>query len=293
MSEGDFSPEIPLPSATEKQPLSSTVRLGGKTAASSEHPHYNEDSLFHSEEFQMAGVFDGVGGEAGGKAAAIIAQDTIAERLKRIDPTAPPEGVKAVVISALIEANEKILEGPVKRGQTTASAIKLWLGPQGERKAIITNLGDSRIYKMGADGFLRQITEDDNLTQQAAKKGKITPEQARKIDQCTDLGELTREERDRFERRNEITQALGVWGLTRQTVEERTRIVDLRPGEKLLLCTDGVHDNLTDQEIAERLSSKLEPHKKAANLVGVAKHRSQQGMVRSKLDDITAIVIEV
>ena len=86
------------------------------------------------------------------------------------------------------------------------------------------------------------------------------------------------------ERRNKITCAVGWTDFPRI----QTCSLALLPGDRILLCTDGVHDNLTDQEIEEVLRGTDEAS--AQRLVSTAYHRSQQTHFRAKQDDISAIV---
>lgn len=96
---------------------------------------------------------------------------------------------------------------------------------------------------------------------------------------------LSPADQEHFARRNKITCAVG-W---KDFPRIQTRSLALIPGDHLVLCTDGVHDNLTDQEIEEVVQESHE--RRAQGLVSAAYHRSQQMHFRAKHDDMSAIVV--
>jgi protein phosphatase len=173
---------------------------------------------------------------------------------------------------------------------TTASIVKLWEGPQGERKAVIANVGDSRVYIYRA-GYLEQSTLDDNVVTQEIGSGQDKQEVRNlqhKLNNVADPETLDAEEHELFENRNKITHYLGVPG-----VKPRIYAIDIQKGDKLVLTSDGIHDNLRDDEIAQIVG--LSPDNKTAveTLTRASLARSQEEHPRAKADDMSAIVVEI
>jgi serine/threonine protein phosphatase PrpC len=110
-----------------------------------------------------------------------------------------------------------------------ASVAVLWLL---EESAFVAHVGDCRVYRM-RNGRLDQLTEDHSLLNDYIKMNKLTPEEI-----------------ESFPHKNVITRALGL----QETVQVDVLREKVSLGDLYLLCTDGLHDNLTDKEIAEILS---------------------------------------
>jgi serine/threonine protein phosphatase PrpC len=114
----------------------------------------------------------------------------------------------------------------------------------------------------------------------------MTREEALRIKQAERASDLLPGDQTHFARRNEITCAVGWTDFS----HIQTRSLALVPGDRILFCTDGIHDNLTDQEIEEVLQGS--DGTDAQRLVSAAYHRSQQTHLRAKQDDISAIVAQ-
>ena len=120
----------------------------------------------------------------------------------------------------------------------------------------------------------------------ALRKGWATEEDLLRIEQATSSTNLSAEDLKHFDRRNKITCALG-W---EEFQVAHTSSIDLISDDRILLCTDGIHDNLTDNEI-EELLRKGPVAASAQQLVQSACQRSQEQQRRSKPDDMSAIVV--
>ena len=174
-------------------------------------------------------VCDGMGGAAGGKLASTIAVDTYLRELKAIlTPEMTPEQLREASSYAVSLANRAIREEAARSescknmGTTLVAAVSC-----GDHVVVVSNVGDSRAYRITADGITR-ITKDHSLVEGMVDRGDITEEEAR-----------------RHPNRNLITRALG---------PDANPICDgyitpLLPGEAILLCTDGLVDTVTDQEM--------------------------------------------
>lgn len=270
-----------------------------------EKPNDNEDSYFVeslANGVVIAGVFDGMGGHAGGRDASNIAKDEVNKKLKEFFNTTRSENLSQedianAVIDALIKANQAVIEkrdsmrqnGIIRNDEsigTTASVVCIYTDRYGKRHAIIGNVGDSRVYKRLTDGTLKQVTLDDSETTAGMDKQQAIRIQEQ-LSQVSDESQLERELKFHFNNRNRIANYVG-----REHFSYRILPIPLEEGEELLLCTDGVHDNLTDSEIARQWKGS----NPAKNILDAAHRRSKEGKekhIRSKPDDITAIVIRL
>lgn len=274
------------------------IKINAKSIASEQHSDRNEDALFQIPEKQAFGVFDGMGGHAAGDVASRIARDHVERGLKELPEGLSLEQTQHSLSSILKEAHENILQqaraNPALKGMgTTASVVKVWEGPQGERKAVIGNVGDSRVYVRHANGALEQVTFDDNAIRQMMARQAISLTEALalqgKLNNATDLSKLTPQEKSLFEDRNSIAQALG-----HANVSPRMHVVDLRVGDKIIVTSDGVHDNLTDTEISKILAQSPDNQNAVESLTEAARRRSRDtAHPRHKTDDMSAVIAEV
>ena len=173
-------------------------------------------------------VCDGMGGAAGGRLASRIAVDTfMLEMQKVLRQDMTPEQLREASSYAVTLANRAIRDAAEASvdcrgmGTTLVSAVSYDGG------AVISNVGDSRAYRITADGIAR-ITKDHSLVERMVDRGDITAEEAR-----------------HHPNRNLITRALG----PDMSALSDEYICPLRPGEFLLLCSDGLVDTVTDQEM--------------------------------------------
>ncbi len=173
-------------------------------------------------------VCDGMGGAAGGQLASRIAVDTFsAEMEKRLSPEAKPDRLREVSVVAVALANRAVRaaartsEEYHNMGTTLVSAVSFDGG------VVIANVGDSRAYHINKER-IHQVTRDHSLVEHMLERGDITAEEAR-----------------RHPNRNLITRALG----PDVDPECDCYTCQLLPGEFLLLCTDGLVNTVTDEEI--------------------------------------------
>jgi protein phosphatase len=161
--------------------------------------------------------------------------------------------------------------------------------PQSYRMSY-AHIGDSRIYlsRQGKQE-LQRLTDDDGFLALKLQEGLIDPEDVMRIDQATTYDELNDLEQYCFDNRNAITQALG----SRKPLEIHVNTIDVQPGDRILLCSDGIHDNLTDKELAPLVqqSGRTTAAKKIVQrAVDCANSESLTNM-RAKCDDMSAVVI--
>ena len=173
-------------------------------------------------------VCDGMGGHAAGEIAARVAAQAIKECLVSEGPKVTQHPVESLK-HAVLGANQAVLDEagakPEERGMGTTCTAAIML----PSRLVIGQVGDSRAY-LFRDGELHALTHDQSLVSQMMDQGLLDAEQAR-----------------RSPYRNVLLQALG--GHTR--LEPVVTEVGVRAGDRLLLCSDGLHGPVTDARISE------------------------------------------
>lgn len=173
-------------------------------------------------------VCDGMGGVNGGRIAAHIATDTMQQYFARQMCSLQPGGEKSFIMRGFDITNravyEKATSDPEMMGMGTTGVCAYASGGL----AHVVHAGDSRAY-LFHEGALRQITRDHSMVQQLVDSGKITREQAAQ-----------------HPKKNLITRALGV---SANIVPEYNRC-EIEVGDILLLCSDGLTNMISDEEIA-------------------------------------------
>ncbi len=182
----------------------------------------NEDTVGADEALSVWVVADGMGGHAAGEVASRIAKDTFIEEMRKgVDPVQSTLNAHAA-IAASAEAQE------AQQGMgSTMVALKI-----DDAHADLVWVGDSRCY-LWRQGELSVATHDHSYVQMLIDQGHLTDETARD-----------------HPKRNMVTQVLGLG-----EPEPDTARVPLQTGDWLVLCSDGLNDELTDAEIAEELVS--------------------------------------
>ena len=217
--------------------------------------------LLNSRElYQYYAVCDGMGGESAGEVAAFAAVQFLAEALQ-------PGTVKnqQSLLEMLYQCNRAVCEANPEPSTTSGTTLALCcLTPQGLH---IAHIGDSRVYLRSADG-LQRLTADHSRAQWLRSHQDVKPEQIAQQDEHVLTRYLGRPEQQGIRISPEI-------------VMRRT----LQAGDRLLLCTDGVHGSLPEDELQEALNNE-DCLAAAQALVGAAR---KQGST----DNATALVIQI
>ena len=255
------------------------VRLFGRTDVGQVREH-NEDnfliadltrksrSLMETDRVQavgergtVLGVCDGMGGAAAGEVASQLAVDIIYEKLSQADPPRNHDDLARRLVNAVEEAGGRIFgearADRTRRGMGTTATIAALL----DGRLFVAQVGDSRAYVLRGDKFV-QVSRDQSL-----------------VNQLIEAGQLTEEEAETFEHNNFILQALG----TAETVQVDLTFVDLRKGDALLVCSDGLSGMVRADEMREVLLSHREPFDACKELVDRANRAGGH-------DNITVIV---
>lgn len=219
---------------------------------------HNEDNCLVTT--SLLAVADGMGGHAAGEVASGIAVDVLAdgEDLNTIES----------IVRTVGDANTRILESAVidsgKRGMgTTLCLVAVVVDGQSDMVAVV-NVGDSRVYAL-TDGVMQQLTEDHSLVETLVREGRITPEEAATHPQ-----------------RNVLTRAMGV----DHEVLMDVWLLDPRPGDRFLLCSDGLFNELDHDGIERALADSDTPADAVASLAEAADAAGGR-------DNITVVVADV
>lgn len=270
------------------------------------HPERNEDSILVEGNTGLAAVFDGVGGSAAGQIASQMAvratreiwHDTLAHhqrgRKRHTLLEHSGEELACSLLERLVqEADNRVrIDGAHKAGTddlATTAALSIICREQQGYILYYAHVGDSRVYLQRTNEPLKRLTNDDGLLAKLVENQVVQEGDAYRIDQAMRASQLSDTEFSYFRLRGGITQALG--GPVPPTIHIDK--VAIQPGDRMLLCTDGIHDNLTDEEIEEILRSTFRTST-ARVLVEHALYRSRADRsqtIRAKPDDMSAIVI--
>ncbi|HEX6359201.1 PP2C family protein-serine/threonine phosphatase [Actinophytocola sp.] len=206
-------------------------------------------------------VADGMGGHAAGEVASALVVARLAGLAER--PTLRPDDVRTV----LADANQAIIDSAARNPAqsdmgTTVTGLCL-VQVAGSTHWLVFNIGDSRVYRF-ADGTLTQLTEDHSHVAELVAAGEITPREA--LDHP--LAHF-------------VTRALG----TQDFVDPDIRVFPPTPGERFLICSDGLTRELADDLIAHVLADEPVPQAAADRLVGLA-------LAAGGRDNVTVLVVD-
>ncbi|MCB1247637.1 MAG: serine/threonine-protein phosphatase [Acidimicrobiia bacterium] len=221
---------------------------------------HNEDAVFPPESGSTTGeailiVADGMGGAVAGEVASRLAVEA-ASAAPAGDPIAPEDRVVAGNQAVVLATEEdRSLAGM----GTTMTLMRI--DPGGP--ATIAHVGDSRAYLMRA-GELRQVTTDHSL-----------------VGELVSLGRITEEEAKHHPSRHIITRVLGLGPVTADRID-----LDLGPGDRVLLCSDGLTDMVSDVMIGEILRAGEGVEPTAWALI-------EQANAAGGVDNITVVVVDV
>lgn len=278
------APQTEAPSAAERALRMSMdpapITFAARTDVGRKRVH-NEDNYLVDRKLRLYVVCDGMGGHAAGEIASAVAVRTLSEEIRKShdlldDYVAEKRGGAKVsrrditnmlgfaVNCASRKIHAEARSDSSKRGMGTTLVAALFLGTQ----AFIIHVGDSRVYLL-RNGSLEQLTEDHNVYNEFIKKKKM------------DLGKAANRAP-----KSAITRAVGVY----EHCEPETLVVDVAPGDRFLLCTDGLSGYFEAPEGSpEELAHKLviqDPEVVVGDLVETANTRGGK-------DNITAVLVTI
>ncbi|HET8927339.1 MAG TPA: PP2C family serine/threonine-protein phosphatase [Microbacterium sp.] len=220
----------------------------------------NQDSGYAGSNLYV--VADGMGGHAGGDVASSIAIARLEDLDRPYATTAEAEHtLQEAVTDAAADLIDMVARRPELAGMgTTVSALLMV-----DDYAVIAHIGDSRIY-LYRDGALTQITADHTFVQRLVDSGRITPEEAR------------------FHPRRSVL--MRVLGDMDADPEIDTFIMPTLPGDRWLLCSDGLSGVVDDTHTAKAMGLGMAPARTADNLL-------KQALDAGAPDNVTIVIVDV
>ena len=224
----------------------------------------NQDDYYYDPDGRFFIVADGMGGHTGGQEASHIATETIKNYLEQKWSSSVPS--PNLLEEALLKANQAILldqqQHPERSDMGTTIVVLMFR--EDRRRPWHAHIGDSRLYRLRGHQ-LEQITEDHTWVARAVSSGALSPEQSRT-----------------HPWRHVLSQCLGREDLAEIEIES----LDIQSGDRLLLCSDGLTEELSDHLIESKLKSIRACDKAAKTLVETAKEKGGR-------DNITVVIVVI
>lgn len=233
---------------------SAAVSHVGKVRANNQDSGYAGRYLFL--------VADGMGGHAGGDVASAIATKRIIETDREY---ASPHDAEFAIKSALLAANSLLAETVFEHSELTGMGTTVSGILRVDDKVAIAHIGDSRIY-LYRGGHLEQVTADHTFVQRLVDSGRITPEEAAV-----------------HPRRSVLMRVLGD---VDASPEIDTAVMDTAPGDRWLLCSDGLSSYVSEDKISAILESVPSAKETADRLV-------RESLDQGAPDNVTVVVVDV
>jgi PPM family protein phosphatase len=217
----------------------------------------NQDAVYAGP--RLLALADGMGGHAAGE----VASSLVITALAQLDEDTPGDDLLASLHDATAQGNAAITrhvaESPDLEGMGTTLTAILFAGS----RLGLVHVGDSRAYQL-RDGALTQITKDDTFVQSLIDEGRITEEEAQTHPQ----------------------RSLLLRAITGQDVDPSLTIREARPGDRFLLCSDGLSGVVSDETLADTLRAYRDPRECADRMIELALRGGGP-------DNITCIVADV
>src|ERR1043165_2151390 len=213
---------------------------------------HNEDSLYFDIRDRVMIVCDGMGGHAGGHIASELAVQVVSNGLRQLRPSdwADEDKVIEAMKGAVFGANDHILSRSRVDAELSDMGTTI-VGLAFMRDRVITvNVGDSRIYRVSPQG-IEQVSEDHSLVAERVRAGLLDPDS----DEAALLGNI-------------VTRALGMEQVTIDITVE-----DLMQGDTYLLCSDGLSDLVSDEDMFTIVNSAESLEQACVTLVDLANQR--------------------
>ena len=249
--------------------LSAALEVATATHSGMVRSH-NEDSIATDADIGLAVLADGMGGYNAGEVASGIAVELIRTEMQKTLSEKPPEPfndqrAQQIILQHAMQANAAIYHAsqsqPQYSGMGTTLVVALWH----DNQISVGHVGDSRLYRL-RDSVLEQVTRDHSLLQEQIDSGMITKEQAR-----------------HSQNKNLVTRAVGI----DPEVETEVHTYPVQAGDIYLMCSDGLNDMVTDEDIQLTLASLQ------ANLPLAAQQLVQQACDNGGRDNVSVILVRV
>lgn len=230
----------------------------------------NEDAYLVDAENGIFIVADGVGGHGGGDKAALMTTTLLPDIIRRRIAESPEPrssddpAIASMLADSLQELGHRIREVGTSRLEYKDMGATVILALLTARHAHIAHMGDSRAYLL-RDGGLRQLTEDHSIVGLLVRNREITPQEAQNHPAKGRLSRFAGMEAD---------------------VPAATQTIELQPGDRLLLCTDGLWGMLPDAQLTAILAEGNDPEVTCRSLLAAGKRAGGQ-------DNLTVVVCDL
>jgi serine/threonine protein phosphatase PrpC len=219
---------------------------------------HNEDACLDRPEAGLWAVADGMGGHSAGD----VASAMIVQRLQALDPTQPLSRLVDQAEEILAAVNAELRQLAANREAATIGSTVVALIAH-DAHAVCLWAGDSRAYRL-RDGVLEQVTQDHALVADLVDRGVLSAEQAANHPQS-----------------NLVTRAVGAGDTLKLDLE----IMRLRPGDRFILCSDGLDKELRHEEIRELLAR--------GDGAGAANALVELALSRGSRDNVTVVAVQI
>ena len=227
----------------------------------------NQDRWFADRRAGLYLVADGMGGGPAGELAAQVVADTLPALVERRLPAgadlAAPETQEAL-LAAIGELSDRLYQESRQQPGLSGMGSTVVLGLLRGAQALVAHLGDSRAYLL-RDGRLERLTQDHSIVELLLETGDIQPEEV--------AGHPAR---------GQLTRFVGMPG---EPLPE-ARLLELRAGDRLLLCSDGLSGMVSDEQLREILGQGKWPRGACRKLINAANRAGGR-------DNVTAVVVDL
>lgn len=219
---------------------------------------HNEDAFLTSEQGAFALVSDGMGGLAAGEVASQITKDSINVAFANSTPDLP---LTNIVTNAITEANKNVRQAQKDKPEAKGMGCTCVLLAFRKHDYCIGYVGDSRIYRF-RDKELKQLTTDHSYVEELFQRGLIKEE-----------------EKANHPYKNSITRYIG----HEDEIKVDILTGSLKPGDRFILCSDGLHGEVTDQQMAATLRDIMNPKECVSTLI-------QQALDHGGKDNVSVVL---
>ena len=203
-------------------------------------------------------VADGMGGHKAGDIASRLTVDSVVDKLSKVNS----KDYISVITDTIIKVNKEVIDKAAESQDYEGMGTTLVVATVFENILKVANVGDSRLYVIGED--IIQITRDHSLVEEMVTNGQLNRADAR-VDK----------------RKNIITRAIG----GESKVEAEMFSVELKPKDKILMCSDGLSNMVDDTEILEIINREPDIEKAARMLIDAANENGGK-------DNISVVIVE-
>jgi len=227
---------------------------------------HNEDSggIYYSSNDQILAIIaDGMGGHQAGDVASQMATSLIQKKWGEMEKLDQPDASEKWLSTVIAELNKSIFDYSLKNTEYEGMGTTIVIAICTHEFITIAHIGDSRCYLLNENGFM-QITEDHSLVNELLRAGQITKDDA-----------------EHHPRKNILLKALG----TEEAVAEDVQTISWEEGNKLLLCSDGLTNKLSDEELKEFIQSGKDLKQTGLDMIQLANDRGGE-------DNISLIILD-